>query len=1168
MPYLRFFVFLSILVVVSCGGGGGSGGGVSDGTGEPVIGFPTDYRASQATLNRENALDFVFAHQQFVDLIEGFKSDFLGFFSPNLGNPDSILADEVECPDNKYNIKETERSLQLSFFGCQYKSYTINGEIKYSNTGYTEDGSFAATLIFSDFSLKSSSRDIVYNGKLLSAFLNHEFTTTQDSVLEFTDNSTGKSFAWTDLLFNRLEFQATIHAKEYGFVNVYLDRSDESLRFEGAQSSALLAKINYDNTGVTRELVSYALTFSADGAQSSEELDRPVPVNALQELQQLPSSAPSAVIGSDASTYRLAGAAFSGAGSIDSNYDFFSYYWEVVDGPAGCDAEVNDPSHELVTITFGCQGRYTVRLTVEDWSGASSQSVDIDVLPLAAEISTPQNVAVGASQSLDVLLQVANLEQDGPFTYSLIGAPNGLSIDASGRITGTPQAFLDEGRTVFTVVARVENGLTADHSFSFQYENEKQDKPFVTGTAFCRRDAPEHWGDVNGNGRLNLVCVNDESYRVLEIVDGLVTSLYSSAMSLSPTTKIMGVEQQDLNGDGKEEILVGYDDKIMVVSGEDYTLIADIPVPWYNDDPEPGSYGARVSYEILSRPEGGPQIVVSAPQLNDGTPTIYLMNLDGTYVTFGRRIAGDVFIADIDGDSAVEVWESLYGSTFFHDLGHSPVEIPNTTDFLADMDGDGLPELIELGGGNFYPGGYDPYTISFYDVRNGEKKYSQSFGVDDDYSRLAIQVLNVDADEAMELVLRDEVNQIVYVLKWTGSELSRVGKYPEPEGATYLAYFAALGNEVVADYGDPQSSFTFSVDGGFQVLDVAAPRYITSSGVSNVFLRSGGELALYANEQQLKAARLLLSDSGQTIEYQPFDTLRFFKDSVLELNDGASLLVDTIFGDDGNDGYALIDGATQALLGQTTFEKDGTERQLYRGDIDGDGRQDVIAAANSRGALQWFSVEEDREYWRDASDDYTDGPFPVLVEDLDGNGYDDIIAMREVFTAARESYVAVSVFEYNGSAIVLKAELRLEGGYKMGLQDVDNDGHRELIIAQRLSLGCLDGAGKSAISVYKSDLAPHSAVTVADCIESIATFPAGVTKRNILAGVIRSQSVVSSRALQFSKLIEFSTETPQRLWESNTFLGRLFDNSFSVFDESSSDVKGVLRSTAGLYILK
>jgi len=790
------------------------------------------------------------------------------------------------------------------------------------------------------------------------------------------------------------------------------------------------------------------------------------------------------------------------------------------------------------------------------------------VLPLAAEISTPQSIVVGNSESLDVSLQVGNLELDGPFIYSLIGAPNGISIDETGRITGIPQAFLGEGSTVFTVVARAENGLITDHSFSFQYENEKYEKPFVTGTAFCRRDAPEHWGDVNGNGRLNLVCVNDESYRVLEIVDGLVTSLYSSAVSLSPATKIMGVEQQDVNGDGKEEILVGYDDKILVVSGENYTVIEDIPLPWYNDDPEPGSYGARVNYEILARPEGGPQIVVSAPQLNDGTPTIYLMNLDGSYVTFGRRITGDVFIADIDGDSAVEVWESLYGSTFFHDLGHSPVEIPIKTNFLADMDGDGLPELIELGGGNFYPGGYDPYTISFYDVMNGAMKYSKSLNVDDDYFRLAIQVLNVDADEAMELVLRDEVNQLVYVLKWTGSELSRVAKYPEPEGATYQAYFTALGNEMVADYGDPQSSFTFSVDGGFQVLDVAAPRYITSSGVSNVFLRSGGELALYANELQPTTARLLLSDSGETIEYQPFDSLRFDKESVLELNDGTSLVVDAIFGDDGNDGYALIDGATQALLGQTSFEKDGTERLLYGGDIDGDGKQDVIAAANSHGALQWFSVEEDREYWRDASEDYTDGPFPVLVEDLDGNGYDDIIAMRQVFTAARESYVAVSVFEYNGSAIVLKAELRLEGGYNMGLQDVDNDGHRELIIAQRLSLGCLDGAGKSAISVYNSDLAPHSAVTVADCIESIATFPAGVPKRNILAGVIRSQSVVSSRAVQFSKLVEFSTETPQRLWESNAFLGRVFDNSFSVFDESSSDVKGVLRSTAGLYILK
>ena len=1156
MAWLKFLSLFFVLLVAACGGG--SGGGGSKPSPDARTQFPEGYTLSEAAISRDNAHDFLFAHQQFFDLIRGMGSDFPGFVSPNLGDPTSLFAEELACLESQFEVEQGDRFFYLRLKGCEFMGYILSGEVDYSRYSNQEISRLENKLAFSNFRVTGQGQDIVFNGELFSSNLYGESTTTEKSTLELTDNKTGKVFAWTNLHIDRSSFRGDVYAREDGFVRVNFDRQSQSLRFTGAKNSELNAALHYDESGPVRALQSFTLSLTADEQSNVLMPSHPVPASLLLALQQRPAEPPELEVSGEVSPLRLDESEYRITALFDENYDFLDYRWELVSTPDSCGASLSATSEMDVAIAFECPGAYRIRVTVSDGHLASTNDIDVNVVPLLAEIVDPGRITVSPGQVLDVQLNAANTDQDGPFVYSLLAAPNGVSVDENGRIYGVPEIFLSQGNTSFSVVVKADNGRSSEYSLLVEYQDTEERDVLVTGAGLCGGIDTKHWGDINGDGRPNLACANDESFRVLELADGNVRPLYASPRSLNPAAKLIAVAQQDIDADGQEEILVGYSDQIVVVSGSDFRVVASIPLPWVG---EPLPVWPR--YQFIDQPNGGADIVVVGPKIGSGSKVPYLFRSDGSYRTFGGVVTGGIFAANIDEDSAPELWETRAAATLLYDLGQPAVELAAPAEFLADIDGDGAPELIDFTAESV---AVEADTVSIYHATTGALMHSQAFAVGSSGTGFIAHVIDVDSDNVAEIVLFNRVDGAVDIYEWAGTELSLVRTYQIPEEGVYVATFTPYQAGAIVETNDSGLPYTFDLNGGFKPLLRAAPPSTYAQQSLGLFPRSDGEFALYTGKLFGGAYRSVLSAAGVFLSHESLQEPE--TSAVHEVADGSELLLDRY------EDYALVDGHTQATIARTSIQKIGGQRRLYSGDVNGDGQVDFFSGGDSRGAVQWFSVSEDLEYWRDEDEKYRDGTFPVLIEDLNNNGRDEVYVLRSQRKSFELDTAELQVFEYQDGVLELSAAVPLEphkGEIIAGVQDVDGDGQRELVVSQQLFSGaCTPSEENGAlISVYSSDLSLKGRRHIGACVTSIASFPEGPAKHNILAGIRWSRELIKAAGYaESSHLVELSTNTEQIIWESAPFLGRTQADGVRVEVPSGSGLKATLNTAAGLYLLR
>ena len=1160
---LKLYILCLISIYLfGCGGGGGSSANKNQQDAASEI---ESFNAEQAEIRRSNALRYLYANQQLVDAVNAFRGDVLGFFLPPLADHDSILADEILCPEGTYEIRETKKSLRARFYNCINRGYHVDGEVNYTSSGNVDSGSFSAELRFNGFYIATENNEIVYDGVLYSSLDPHEYTIGGNSELRFTDNLTGNSYAWSEITANRLSLSAKLHDKNTGWVTVSYDQDSEKIEFVGANASRLEGETTFDPDGTipSKELQTYQLTLFNEESDLPQRFNQPIPINALKNVEHQTHSSPEPHISGNTSPDRLDSVDFSGSQSQDSNYDVFTYKWQSSEAPKDCNTTIEGDDRETATFVFSCQGEHVVSLTVTDWTGSNTEYFTVDVQPLAAELSTPQTITLAEGQSLDVSLEVSNLSQDGPYQYSLIAAPNGISIDQSGHITGEPIPFLDEGDTRFKVVARADNGRQSDHVFEFQYHNTEVQKTLVSGTALCLRDGFRHFADTNGNGFPNLVCANEESFKVIEVKNDQISTIYSSPASYSPNYELVDVGQQDLNGDGIDEILLAYDDRIFVLSGEGYQIISEFVVPWRDTS---SANPDRVRYQLHPIAEGAKSIAVSAPKSPDFGKNLYLFNLDGSYLSFDSSTHGDrLLLANIDNDPEPEAWV-VYDhikQTKFIDYGNPEKELPFNAQFIADIDGNDRPELVVI----TQPDTGNTEIISLYDPQTGILQYQSELTINVDYYRSDIQLLNVDDDNAYEVLLRDEIDKTLYIFDWINEELQLQGSYPESAEGNYLAYYGGLPNGVLLDY-DPKASVIFQLDKGHRNLQRTSPRSLCQS---QIFPRSSQRLGCYATDQFPGMGKVEILSNGKIASYRAFSEAQFDLAHMTELYDGDQI-VSSYFGLGGSGKtHRLMDSYSETIIGTTTFAITSNFFSYTKGDIDGDGLVNTVAFGDEDGEIQWFSITEDELHWEDIDSSYRDGEFPLQVVDLDGDGKDEIVAIRNR-VAATDQYEEISLFRFNGITLELDRQYALEnpnGGYTFGIQDIDGDGSREIIVAERDAYGCKAGEKLSDVYVFRGDLTLQQSLEISECITSIPNFPVDVSKQNIIVAVTREQSLSGARRLRHVKLVEFGIRSPEILWESQRFLGNLKEDGFMAFPlGKDSDLKATLSTSAGVYFLR
>ena len=120
-----------------------------------------------------------------------------------------------------------------------------------------------------------------------------------------------------------------------------------------------------------------------------------------------------------------------------------------------------DQSSGTLTGTPTENGTFTVRVVVRDAAG-QSMSQDLNIM-----ISPPLSVSPIAYKTVeqDSSIIPIHLSATGgwePYTYSISGAPSGISLSDDNRITGSPS---QDGTSTITVTVTDTRGSTGEHSF-------------------------------------------------------------------------------------------------------------------------------------------------------------------------------------------------------------------------------------------------------------------------------------------------------------------------------------------------------------------------------------------------------------------------------------------------------------------------------------------------------------------------------------------------------------------------------------------------------------------------------------------------------------------------------------------------------------------------------
>jgi Bacterial Ig-like domain (group 3)/FG-GAP-like repeat len=253
--------------------------------------------------------------------------------------------------------------------------------------------------------------------------------------------------------------------------------------------------------------------------------------------------------------------------------------------------------------------------------------------------------------------------------------------------------------------------------------------------------------DVNGDGKLDIVAVSDDQH--ISVLLGNGNGTFQSAVSFaapalpgyssSASTPILGLIAADVNGDGKKDLICS-NGLVLLGSGTGTFNAVSTPAFPYTTA-NPGGFGPGFAAGDINN-DGKTDLV-----LDTGTSiSIWLGKGDGTF-TSGSSYAsfnnsGDVSLTDLDGDGNLDIYTGLAeGGIYTGDdsLNASAYALMGNGDGtfvgaptipigayggnnLGDVNGDGVPDLITNGTGQFNT----PGAVFTVQLGNGKGAFTKA----------------------------------------------------------------------------------------------------------------------------------------------------------------------------------------------------------------------------------------------------------------------------------------------------------------------------------------------------------------------------------------------------------------------------------------------------------
>ncbi len=509
-------------------------------------------------------------------------------------------------------------------------------------------------------------------------------------------------------------------------------------------------------------------------------------------------------------------------------------------------------------------------------------------------------------------------------------------------------------------------------------------------------------GDVDADGDLDAVSANQTSNDFT-----VLANVGDGTFEVVATTPVGGIHPEsvgiaDLTGDGLPEIVVG-DDYVRTFVNRGNFEFSPLDPFWVNS-----KWVAKLDFGDFDA--DGDVDVLAGTRTPGGT---YVMFNDGAGALRARQdIAGKIGAiataqGDFDGDDDKDLVIIGRGHTFatvewngdaerahFVSLeSQEPVTIRQEphSGALADVDGDGDQDLLVIDG-----------TTSLYYLPNDGEGNFQSPTRDQIFrtnanALFSMAVSDLNGDGHLDVAAMSDSERQIYVLLGDGrGSFTRTSSYSVGAGPVYVRAVDTTGDgldDLVTANRD-NNSISLLVNRGGDGFENAETIRVGSGPASLLGTDADGDgdqdlIVACGGSSQLNV--LLNRGDGRSFERFDLDTLgaRF---AAVDDFDGDDDL-DLVSGGGGSLSFFQGDGAGNFALVNTTSIQSSIH-SLVTGDVNGDGRVDVVTANSANGTLSVVvNLGDGRfELVRDVVVGL--GPRFAVIGDLDGDTDRDLVSLN------------------------------------------------------------------------------------------------------------------------------------------------------------------------------